>query len=288
MFSRVPVLYRALLGSPEQFVVGAICYNDDGSQLVRANMLSRLECFYGESAVGAIVAIEFALQALDAAMAAPDFSLKAYRPAVSGLAFGEVERVEGRSASQVGSTWLEAMSSLYMRPGPETVLVQQLVETSPPETRGSREIDKLRLLFDYVAKRQPLLMSAFNHDLFSAARGRRRKPQGVFIDFSGARLVANFGILSPSGYVRSIDKIKRRMWDLKIARDQDDAGPHARAHEMIVQHPKEEELRGKSQASRMYDSIRELEEQADMQEIRFRPMISFEEIGNHLLAKEAA
>ncbi|OWK23967.1 hypothetical protein AJ87_26630 [Rhizobium yanglingense] len=234
--TRVPVMYSPLLGSPESFVIGAVCYDGRGIHLERANSLSRLECFYGQQSIGAIVAIEFALDDLSEAIKSADFSLGRYRPSVSGLAFGEEERVEGRSLQEVSSSWMTAMSSLYRRT--ELDIIQLPVsDVSPVAPRKNSETENLKQLFDYTVQRQPSLMAAFNRDLFSARRRRANSPQTVFIDFSGTRLVANFGILTPRHYSAAIDRIKRQMWDLKIARDQDRDGPAPREHEMIVQHP---------------------------------------------------
>jgi hypothetical protein len=60
----------------------------------------------------------------------------------------------------------------------------------------------------------------------------------VFIDFSGSFLVANFGTLLLTNRAQSVDKIKRRLWDLKVDRDkQQESMMISRTHEMIVQHP---------------------------------------------------
>jgi hypothetical protein len=285
--TRVPVMYSPLLGSPESFVIGAVCYDGNGIHLERANSLGRLDCFYGQQSVGAIVAIEFALDDLSEAIKAPGFVLDRYRPSVSGLAFGEQERVEGRSLQEVGSSWMTAMSSLYARPEFEIIQLpgSEVVASAP---RQNNETENLKQLFDYTIKRQPSLMAAFNADLFSMRKRRANRPQTVFIDFSGIRLVANFGMLTPRHYSTAIDRIKRQMWDLKIARDRDKDGPAVREHEMIVQHPVVERLRSRAQAMKISDSIKGLEDQADFQEIRFRPMTSFADVGNHLLEKEAA
>jgi hypothetical protein len=115
-YARIPVLYRPILGSPEQFVVGALCYGPDRRHLERANNLSRLDGFYGPQAVGVILAIEIGLDALAAALLDPEFSIVDFRSPVSEMALGAEEIVEGRSLEEVAKTWLEAASSLQAEP----------------------------------------------------------------------------------------------------------------------------------------------------------------------------
>lgn len=118
LVARIPVLYRPIMGSPEQFVVGALCHDANGRHLERANCISRLNSLYAPSAVGAIVAIETGLDALQASLAKKDFHPKSFRSPVSGLVLGDEELVEGRSLEEVSKTWLEASSSLQERPSP--------------------------------------------------------------------------------------------------------------------------------------------------------------------------
>lgn len=113
--TRIPVLYRPIIGSPEQFVVGALCSAPGGRHLERANCLSKLNDFYGPNAVGVILAIEIGLDFLATSLVDPEFSLNGFRSPVSGLAFGTEEVVEGRSLEEVSKTWLEAASSLQQR-----------------------------------------------------------------------------------------------------------------------------------------------------------------------------
>lgn len=112
LVARIPVLYRPIMGSPEQFVVGALCHDANGRHLERANCLSRLNGLYAPSAVGVIVAIEIGLDALQASLAEQDFHPDSFCSPVSGLTLGDEEIVEGRSLEEVSKTWLEASSSL--------------------------------------------------------------------------------------------------------------------------------------------------------------------------------
>jgi hypothetical protein len=112
---RVPVLFSPIMGSPERFVIGCVCRDDDGIHLERANKLDRLDGLFGELSQGALAAMEIALDALSSAIHTDEFLFDTYRSPVSGFAFGEREMAEGRSLQETGCDWMSAMSSLYAR-----------------------------------------------------------------------------------------------------------------------------------------------------------------------------
>lgn len=103
------------------------------------------------------------------------------------------------------------------------------------------------------------------------------------------KLVANFGTLASSNFTASIGRIKTRLWDLKVDRDSEPSVLATRDHEMIVQHPpmNDPQLTEK-QVGRLKEALQALEEQADQEEIRLRPLNTVEEIGEHILLREAA
>jgi hypothetical protein len=115
LIARIPVLYRPIMGSPERFVVGALCHDANRRHVERANCLSRLNGLYDGNEVGVILAIEVGLDALQTSLVDTDFSHRSYRSPVSGLVLGDEEIVEGRSLEEVAKTWLEAASSLQER-----------------------------------------------------------------------------------------------------------------------------------------------------------------------------
>lgn len=121
---RVPVLFSPIMGSPERFVIGCVCSDDDGIHLERANKLDRLVRLFGELSQGAIEAIEIVLDALSSAIHTDEFLFDSYRSPVSGFAFGERETTEGRSLQEAGSLWMSAMSSLYTQ-APATTAAEQ-------------------------------------------------------------------------------------------------------------------------------------------------------------------
>ncbi|MCZ7862511.1 hypothetical protein O9X98_14145 [Agrobacterium salinitolerans] len=112
----VPVLFSPIMGSPERFAIGCVCRDDGGIHLERANRLDRLKGLLGSQTQGAVTAIEIALDALSEAIHVQGLLFDSYRSPVSGFAFGEMEKTEGRSLEQVGTLWMSAMSSLYERP----------------------------------------------------------------------------------------------------------------------------------------------------------------------------
>jgi hypothetical protein len=86
-----------------------------------------------------------------------------------------------------------------------------------------------------------------------------------------------------------VDRIKRRLWDLKVDRDNAKGVFAKRDHEMIVQHPSKNDPQvTEKQLDRISEVLQSLEQQADQEEIRFRPLNGIDQIGEHLLQKEAA
>ena len=113
----VPVLYRPILGSPEQFVVGVLCVSASGTHLVRANRLDRLSCLYGNNAEGVIVAVNVGIDDLEAAAQRVGFNVHRHDFLVSGMRFGEENRTEDMSMEAAGKIWLSAHSSLFTQAG---------------------------------------------------------------------------------------------------------------------------------------------------------------------------
>lgn len=111
-----PVLYQPILGSPEQFVIGVLCFNDAGYHLERANRLEKLKCLYGDNSTGVLLAIELGLDVLSAAITHSDFSAADFKSAVSGMHLGEVDLTEGPSLEAVARCWLSAHCSLFTFP----------------------------------------------------------------------------------------------------------------------------------------------------------------------------
>jgi hypothetical protein len=100
--------------------------------------------------------------------------------------------------------------------------------------------------------------SKFSEEVREQFVRRRANASAVFIDFAGSRIVANFGTLSANQHVASVDRIKRRLWDLKVDRDNAKGVFVERDHEMIVQHPSRRDLeaaRPSTRRTRRYSHI---------------------------------
>lgn len=146
------------------------------------------------------------------------------------------------------------------------------------------------LVLDYVKERRAGFALFFNEDI---QQGKKRRFAGrsheIHIDFAGSRLVANFEPLQPSQIATSVTKIKRRLWDLKVERDRTPVMAGVRLHEMFVHAPGKDDPRfTRKQHEKVHEAIHALEEQADQEELRLRPLSSVYEMGDRILEAEAA
>lgn len=283
-----PVLFRPILGSPEQYVIGIAVAGVGGVHLERANQLARLHCVFADQSVMAILAAEAALNAIESdLLERSTAALTDFKPLVSGTALGDLREAEGLSLQQIGASWMAAMSSLYDRSS-----VLQMVEPVDfdLDAASNRETaDRLpALVLDYV-KGKRLGLDRFFSEEIRESRQRRRNAHDIIIDFAGSRFVANFGTLTAGKLTTSVGRIKMRLWDLKVDRDSERESFVKREHEMIVQHPKRNDPQlTENQAERMGEALIELQNQAGQEELRLRPLNTIEEIGEHILRKEAA
>lgn len=183
---------------------------------------------------------------------------------------------------------MSALSSLYSSSVENALSESPVLVGDAADTLRAR--DRLpALILHYVRDRRPGLDGFFSEEIREEHMRRRANASAIYIDFAGSKIVANFGTLSATHHVASVDRIKRRLWDLKVDRDNEKGGLLQRDHEMIVQHPaKSDPQFSEKQLTRMEEALAALEQQADQEEIRFRPMNTIDQIGDHLLAKEAA
>jgi hypothetical protein len=285
-----PLLLRPILGSPEQLVIGVAAVNEAGFHLERANSFARLTCLFSAEANTAILASQAALDAFEA-----DLSHRAleaiveYQPILSGVALGNIGDAEGASLRSIACSWMASLSSLYSASS-ELVLIGENAVLTADIAESSRPRDRLpALVLDYVTNKRPGLDMFFSEEIREQHVRRRANASAVYIDFAGSKIVANFGTLSATHHVGSVDRIKRRLWDLKVDRDNEKDGLAKRDHEMIVQHPSKTDPQfSERQLDRMQEALAAFEQQADQEEIRFRPMNTIVQIGDHLLTKEAA
>jgi hypothetical protein len=283
-----PVLFRPILGSPEQFVIGIAVVGGGSIHLERANQLARLRCVFPDHSGVAILAAEAALNAIENDLLEKSTAaLTNFKPLFSGVTLGDIREAEGLSLQQIGASWMASMSSLYALSS--ALEFEEQVEFDLEAVSIGETADRLSaLVLDYVKEKRPGLDRFFSAEIRESRR-RRRDAHGVIIDFAGSRFVANFGTLATGNFTASVGRIKTRLWDLKVDRDSERTGFAKRDHEMIVQHPKrnDPQLTAK-QAERMEEALHALEKQADQEELRLRPLNTIEQIGEHILIKEAA
>jgi len=280
------VLFRPILGSPEQYVIGIAVASASGFHLERANQLARLRCVFADQSTGAISAVEAALSALERDLLEKSTAaLTDFRPLFSGVTLGDVREAEGLSLQQIGASWMATMSSLYDR----NLALNQVepVALDPDATSNRRTPDRLpALVLYYVRGKRPSLDRFFSEEVRESRPQRRN--HDIKIDFAGSRIVANFGTLAATKHTASVSWIKNRLWDLTVDRDREREGFAVREHEMIVQHPKRNDPQlTASQAERIDEALHALEEQARGKELCLRPLHSVEEIGEHILKMEA-
>jgi hypothetical protein len=286
-----PLLLEPIAGSYERLVIGVAVVGADGFHVEFANALERLKCLYADNAHGAVYAIQLAAEHLnqDLARRAAE-AISDPRPAISGISIGECRDAEGESLEAIGKSWMCALSSLYDTDvgGLDAQLDVSDEEVDGPSDGGG---DRLPLLvMNYVSERREGYAQFFSADL---REGRKRRATGksheVLIDFAGSKLVANFGTLQAAALAKSITLIKRRLWDLKVERDSD---PHAvmrRQHEMILQRPPLDDPQvTEKQHTKVSEALGALESQADQEELRLRALSTVAQIGDHILATEAA
>jgi hypothetical protein len=283
-----PVLLRPILGSPEQVVIGVAAVNGSDFHLERAASLARLECLLEGDAAAAILAASAGMDALNADLATRSGeALSDYHSVFSGVRIGELRESEGESVKAIAQSWLTSLSSLASRDAPGSAARSK--EASTNGTAPSAQRDRLPVLvLDYVKAKRPDVDKFFSREI------REQKPESnnasaVKIDYSGSKIVANFGSLLVSQHKRSVLRITKSLWDLKIDRDTEKSGWAKRDHEMIIQHPplNDPQFTAK-QLDVMAEALSQLEKQAGQEEIRLRPMNSVSQIGDHLLQREAA
>lgn len=279
-----PVFFTPIVGSYERFVIGVAAATPTAYHLEIANNLDRLNCFYGKDAEGAITAITVAAKYLEEDLARRSLgALQRPNPAVSGVSVGEIRMAEGSSLQEICAAWLGSLSSLHDN---------QISSTSIEKTKSTATGgDRLPFLIcDYVKGKRNGYSKYFSEDL---REGRSRRSKGsshrIVIDFSGSKLVANFGTLRAGALSNSVKSIKQRLWDLKVDRDKETNTNFTRNHEMILQKPAEDDPQvSETQQANLNEATEALVEQADQEELRLRTMNTVAQIGQHILTVEAA
>ncbi|MFL5240158.1 MAG: hypothetical protein ACJ8EL_21685 [Rhizomicrobium sp.] len=263
--------------------------NKDEFYLERANSFARLTCLFSGEAGPAILAAQAALDALEVDLSSRALAAIAeYHSVFSGVAVEELSEAEGQSLRSIACSLMASLSSLYSETSEITMVSDVLAVSDLSEPAKIR--DRLpALVLDYVTSKRSGLDKFFSEEIREQHVRRRANASAVYIDFAGSKIVPNFGTLSANQHAASVDRIKRRLWDLKVDRDNEKDGLARWDHEMIVQHPSKTDPQfSDRQLDRIGEALAALENQAGREEIRFRPMNTIDQIGDHLLTKEAA
>lgn len=282
-----PILMRPILGSPETLVIGLVVTTHDVAYLEPANSLDRLQCLFGENAECVMFAANAALAALreDILQRGPN-AVRDFRPSLSGVCLGTLQQGEGASIPDIARSWLASLSSLHQSDYRDAT--EALVVTGA-EAVADRITDRLpNLVLDYVTERRPGLAKFFRQDIRARTGGRRgRNASDLIVDYAGSRVVASFGTLSATKYSASVDRLKRRLWDLIVARDREQGRLAQRPHEILVQSPSADDPQFTDrQHALIGEGIRLLSSQAEQKQITFHALTTVPDIGNRLLFME--
>lgn len=274
-----PIILEPIEGSCERLVVGIAAVSDDKILIQPANSLARLRCLYGVRSGGVIEIVTLALSHMQDVFFERGRSAFELGGLFSGVHLGDIRKGEGQSLEELAGAWLSTLSSLH-----DSSATGQSVfaghSASVAAVQGADPIGGQILRI--VAKRDPDLGSYFDRRIIEGRMRRRSaKVQDPIIDFAGKRLIANFELVRSDRLTPSIDAIKRRMWDLKVDRDNRSDSRRLR-HEMLVRTM----VLDKSRADVVSEAMGDLEKQADQQSIRFETFNSPEKMADRVLEIE--
>jgi hypothetical protein len=282
-----PVFLSPILGSPERFVIAVAAVGETGFHIEAANALKRLECLYGRAAETAMFAAEVALDELYAAISAQGtVALTEGALVFSGVNIGEVSDGEARSPKHLACIWMSALSSLYKF---------QPVEINSEESQVQNEVglssDRLPILvLDHVNEIAPSLSHYFHEDIrLHRQRRSSSRVARISIDYNGPKLAANFATLHTGTQAQGVDRIKRKMFDLTVRRDDDAKAAllEPRRHEMIIFTPaRNSPLLSGKQVERLDEALGDLTEQSEREGFSFIALHDVPDIGQRLLRTE--
>lgn len=286
-----PIFLTPIRGSEERLIIGVAVFNDAGFHIEAANALGRLQCLYGSQSDIVIQVAGIALDELQAELSArAGMAIADFKPSITGVTAGEIRQADGVSLQAIGASWMSALSSLYDAEAAGLMSEGELLDDASYQDKFEAFAggDRLpRLVLDYVVEERSGLAGFFRSDLANQQQ-RRRRSHEVSIDFSGSKLVANFGTLGVGQISRSVDLIKRRLWDLKVDRDSETVDTFSRQHEMLIQMPASDDPQvSEKQFENLEVARKALEAQADQEELRLEAYTTVAAIGRRVLTAEA-
>lgn len=285
-----PVLLEPISGSYERLVIGCAVANKSDFHLEMANALGRLGCLYAARAEGVLFAAKLAEKALkhDLAERGIDALLKP-KGLLSGVALGEVREAEGKSLPEIAKDWMSVLSSLYDPLIAHGYTEMPTLPVAVPQQAGKTNDRLPQLVLKHVSSRNLEIAQYFSYRI-TAGRQRRGRSAAheVDIDYKGRRLVANFATLTAGRLAPAVGNIKQRLWDLKIDRERDESHP-VRSHELMIQVPRPDDPQvTERQYANLETEYSGLVQQADELKLILRQFNTAEQIGNHIMQKEAA
>lgn len=281
-----PILLEPIAGSAERLVIGIAVSTHREAFVASVNGLRKLDCLYGSRGKGVCEIATRAVSYVQEQSFEPNFSLTEVDCLYSGVHIGEIRSGEGETLEQIANVWLPLISSLHENVvSHEIDVLRELVVT----TGATLLSDQLasQVMNEVIATRSSLL-PYFSSDL-RAGRTRRTKNRAheVMIDFSGSKLVANFDVLRISQLTKSVDSIKRKLWDLKVDRDREDGPIRRPFHELLIQAPAlDGQVLNNAQKELVRDALGGLERQADQEELRLVQLGSAQAIAARVLELE--
>jgi hypothetical protein len=197
---------------------------------------------------------------------------------------------EGESPHEVARLWLKTLSSLYSSaPDNEGLIAEEILDEAPPVPTREKEEDRFReIIIDEVKRVKPDLIGNFSA-MMTGRRQRRSGAAAVEIDYAGANLVANFGTLQTGANTKTINLIKRKIFDLTIQRDKKNGLAKDINHELIVYRPPFSDPKvSRVSLNRIQDAVGDLSDQSMKTGISFVPLESVPSIGAHVVEVESA
>lgn len=289
----LPVYLEPIMGSGERLTIGLAVVGESGFTVLTANKLSRFQCLYGNSGMEVVFLAEAALDALRLDIAERGLeALTVPRPAIAGLHLGQLRDGAGASLEAIAEAWLPGLSSLASQAERLLMTASAADAEAVAEEIDTRIRDRLpTLVAQEVVTVRPGLADFFRPELRPDAHTRKHvKSHKVNIDFTGARIVANFCTLFGTRPFKAAKDIKTRLWDLKVDRDSAGKLPgFRREHELLVFRPANDDPNfSERQLANVGEALEELEQQAEQEEIRLRPLISVAEMATRILQAETA
>lgn len=286
-----PVLLEPIAGSYERLVVGCAVANKEGYHLEMANALNRLGCLYADRADGVMFAVELAAKALQHDLSVRGIeALQTPKGLLSGVMLGPIRDAEGGSLGAIARDWMVVLSSLY-EAKIENDLQQAVPEPVLAQDRPKKAHDRLpQLVLRHVSARNLSIAQHFSSSITEGKQRRRRSAaHEVEIDYKGRRLVANFATLTAGRLAPSVGNIKQRLWDLKIDRERDIVATAGHSHELMIQVPRPDDPQvTEKQYANLETEYKGLMDQADELKLVLRQFNTAEQIGQHIMEKEAA